>query len=167
MEVAVVAQLLLLLLGVLEQRADVRLRLAHVFIQDLRTVHHLRLVRVQRLPDLPRDQRLPAARRAVQQHAAHVLDAHLAQHLGREHARCERAAEDVCELLVQAADAHRLEVEPALEQARVPAARATLQADRHVLLLLEEEGRRFGQLPAGTTHLGLRSYSHYINTSDF
>lgn len=159
-QVAVVAHLLLLLLRVLEQRADIRLGLAHVLVQDLGAVHHLRLVRVQRLPDLPGDQRLAAARRAVQQHAAHVLDAHLAQHLGREHTRRERAAEDVGELLVQTADAHRLEVEAALEQTAVPAARAALDADRGVLLLLEQQRRGLHELAAGTAddRLGLLAF---------
>lgn len=155
-QIAVVAHFLLLLLRVFEQRADIRFGLAHVLVQDLGTVHHLRLVRVQRLPDLPRDQRLSAARRAVQQHAAHVLDAHLAQHLRREHARGERAAEDVGELLVQTADAHRLEVESALKQTAVAAARAALDADRGVLLLLEQQRRGLHELAAGTADDGLR-----------
>ena len=155
-QIAVVAHFLLLLLRIFEQCADIRFGLAHVLVQDLRAVHHLRLVRVQRLPDLPRDQRLAAARRAVQQHAAHVLDAHLAQHLRREHARGERAAEDVGELLVQTADAHRLEVESALKQTAVAAARAALDADRGVLLLLEQQRRGFHELAAGTADDGLR-----------
>ena len=155
-EVGVVAHLLLLLLRVLEQRADVRFRLAHVLVQDLRTVHHLRLVRVQRLADLSRDQRLAAAGRAVQQHTTHVLDAHLAKHLGREHTRRERAAEYVRELLVQAADAHGLEVEAPLEEAAVAAAGAALDTQRRVLLLLEQQRARLHQLPARTADRHLR-----------
>ena len=112
-------------------------------------------MRIQRLPNLTRDQRLTAARRSVQQHSAHVLDSHLPKHLRREHTRREGATEDVSELLVQTADPHRLEVESALKQTAVPTAGAAVDADRHVLLLLEEEGRRLHQLTAGTTDRNL------------
>ena len=155
-EIGVVTHLFLLLLGILEQGTDVGFGFAHILIQNLGTVHDLRLVRVQRLTDLTGDQGLTAAGRTVEQHTTDVLDAHLAEHLRREHTGGERTTEDVGELLIQTTNAHRLEVEAALEQTAVAAAGTALNTDGDVLLLLEEKSGRFDQLAARTTEDFLR-----------
>mmetsp|Transcript_10233 Transcript_10233/g.24613 ORF Transcript_10233/g.24613 Transcript_10233/m.24613 type:complete len:343 (-) Transcript_10233:546-1574(-) len=111
----VVPPLGLLRLRVGEEFADVLLRLAHVLAQHLRPVHDLGLAPVEHLADLTRHQRLARARRPEEQHAAHVRDAELLEHGGREDARGEGASEDVGELRVEPADAHLLEVEVRLD----------------------------------------------------
>lgn len=65
----------LLLLCISKQLPDVGLRLPHVFVEDFRAVDHLWLPGIEHLPDLPRHQRLAAARGPVQQDPLHVLAA--------------------------------------------------------------------------------------------
>lgn len=64
---------LLLLLCISEQFADVGLRLAHVFVQDLGSIDDLWLPGVQHLSDLPGHQCLTTAWGAEQQDALHVF----------------------------------------------------------------------------------------------
>mmetsp|Transcript_17184 Transcript_17184/g.31188 ORF Transcript_17184/g.31188 Transcript_17184/m.31188 type:complete len:231 (-) Transcript_17184:632-1324(-) len=115
MEHRVVSLRLLLGLRLREEVADVLLALAHVFAHDLRAAHHLGFARVQHLPNLARDEGLAATRRSIQQHTAHVVDAHLLNDVTREDARGERTTEDLIELVVQATDAHFGEVEVLVE----------------------------------------------------
>mmetsp|Transcript_18438 Transcript_18438/g.48130 ORF Transcript_18438/g.48130 Transcript_18438/m.48130 type:complete len:560 (-) Transcript_18438:737-2416(-) len=103
-QLAVFAASLVLRLRIRKQRTHVLLTLPDVLVQDLGTVHNLGLLAIEHLADLPRDECLARARRPVQQHALHVRDAQLLDHLWREHARREGAAEDIVKLSVQAAD---------------------------------------------------------------
>ena len=85
---------------------------------ELRQACARRTVAVEHLADLPCDQRLAGAGRAVEQHPLHVLHAELLHHARREDPARERAAEDRRKLGVEPADAHLLKV-PILAEDRV------------------------------------------------
>ena len=58
-------------------------QLTNEFVEDLRSVHDLRLLPVQHFANLAGDQGFAGARRPKQEHALHVADAeplHLAAH---------------------------------------------------------------------------------------
>ena len=100
-----VARVRLLLLRVRKERADLLFGTADVLVEDLRAVHNLGLARVEHLANLSRDERLAAARRTIQQHAADVRNAELRDDVRRKETRREGATEDALELTGQSSDA--------------------------------------------------------------
>jgi len=99
----VVARLGLLHLRLGKERADELLRVADVLGHHLGAVDDLGLARSHRASYLAREQRLAAAGRPVEQHAAHRRDAQLLGQRARVQARGERAADDHRERCVEAA----------------------------------------------------------------
>mmetsp|Transcript_21941 Transcript_21941/g.62281 ORF Transcript_21941/g.62281 Transcript_21941/m.62281 type:complete len:483 (+) Transcript_21941:867-2315(+) len=110
---------LVLLLCIRKEVSDVLFRLAHILVQDFRSVDDLRFSGLEELGKLPGDEGLARARRPVEQHASDVVDAEIPHDAGRERPRREGAPEDVAELLGEAADAELLEVEVRPEDAAV------------------------------------------------
>ena len=100
----------LLFLSLGEQLSNISLGLTDIFVQNLRTVHNLRLSSVQHFTDLPSHESLSSTRRTVHENTAHVFDAELLDDLGRENTRGEGASKDRVELFVETADAHFGEV---------------------------------------------------------
>mmetsp|Transcript_18751 Transcript_18751/g.72315 ORF Transcript_18751/g.72315 Transcript_18751/m.72315 type:complete len:225 (+) Transcript_18751:1-675(+) len=141
-QLALVAPLCVFLLCVCEEVPHVLLRLTDVLVQHLRTVDHLGFPAVQHLANLPRKQGLASSWRAVEEDALHVVDAKLSHDRGGEHSRGESPPEDVAELVVQASNAHRLEVPVRPEQLR-PLLRAShsLQRQARALRLREVHHR--------------------------
>mmetsp|Transcript_3600 Transcript_3600/g.10246 ORF Transcript_3600/g.10246 Transcript_3600/m.10246 type:complete len:435 (-) Transcript_3600:206-1510(-) len=143
----VISGLELLLLGLGEQFAHLLLRSADVLVEDFGSVDDLGLPGVQDLANLPRDERLAAAGRAVQEHAAHVVDAQLPDDVRRPNARREGPAEDLVELGIQPTNAELLEVKVRKEDVGRAAGPAGHQGPgqlqgRAALGLGEGDGRR-------------------------
>mmetsp|Transcript_95108 Transcript_95108/g.273838 ORF Transcript_95108/g.273838 Transcript_95108/m.273838 type:complete len:394 (+) Transcript_95108:860-2041(+) len=116
-QLRILALHLVLLLRIGEQVPDVLLGLADVLVQDFGAVDDLRFRRLEELGQLPGDERLARAGRAVQQHAANVVDAQVSDDVRREHPRGEGPSENVGELLVEASNTELLEVEVRPEDA--------------------------------------------------
>jgi hypothetical protein len=102
---AFVAILLLVFSGRQEQLANVLLGLAHELAEHLGAVDDGEALGLQGLRQLPGNEGLPRAGRAVEQDALDVLDAELLDDGVRQTARGEGAAEETGQLVVQPADA--------------------------------------------------------------
>ncbi len=111
MQAGLVALLLVLLLGIGKELADVLFTLANILVQDFGTVDDLGLPGVQHLANLPGNKRFSCSGRPVEQHALHVHDTELLDKPRGEDARGEGTAEDGGELGIEASDAHILELE--------------------------------------------------------
>jgi len=98
------------LLRLLEQLADVLLRLTLVLREHLWAIHHLRLVAVEGVRDLTGDKGLAGAWRAIQEHASDMFNIVFSQYMSRVASGVECPAEYLLELFVEAADPQRLEV---------------------------------------------------------
>eukprot|EP00760_Papus_ankaliazontas_P038141 PhM_4_TR8881/c0_g1_i1/m.100897 len=127
-----------------EQFTDVRLRLTHVLVKQLRAVHEPQVLAPKHRRQSTCDERLASAGRTIQQHTLDVTRPHLADDGAGVQPGLERTTEDLLELLAETADARRLEVEPLREQLRVALLRALRkirEADGTVLALREQNSR--------------------------
>mmetsp|Transcript_107685 Transcript_107685/g.303347 ORF Transcript_107685/g.303347 Transcript_107685/m.303347 type:complete len:203 (-) Transcript_107685:448-1056(-) len=163
MELRIVAQLLLLLLGVSEKLANVLFALAHVLVQYLRAVDDLRLCGFQELRQLPRDQRLTRSWGSVQKHPTDVVDTELPDQVLRKDTSSEGPAENVAELLGQAADAQLLEVEVGPEDAALG---GLVAQDLHLARSARLETNLRGRGEKARPHLGHGLAVPYVNRRD-